>query len=162
VYNKYKHIFTPQIGTYSVEETVKKPRIFIRDEYKKDKITQKATYVLPTEVKTIQYYEELKDDVSKVFLTLLESHIHSIQNCGRPFLIPDGFFLPDEKKNQWLGIVNKINRVTGIMPLNLRINVKEEIRKTMLEALLNKHIFVIDKDIIDYPENSLEIDPIEH
>jgi hypothetical protein len=30
VYNKYKHIFTPQVGTYSVEETVKKPRIFIR------------------------------------------------------------------------------------------------------------------------------------
>jgi hypothetical protein len=99
VYDKYKHIFTPQIGTCSIEENIMKPRIFIRDQYKRQKITRKATYVVPTTLETVEYYEKVKDDVSKVFLTLLESHVHIIQNCGKSFLIPDGFFLPNEKKN---------------------------------------------------------------
>jgi hypothetical protein len=135
-----------------------KPRIFIRDQYKRQKITREATYVVPTTVETVEYYEKVKDDVSKVFLTLLESHVHIILNCGRRFLIPDGFFLPDEKKERWLAIVKKINLITGIPTLNLIINVKEEIRQAMCEALSNKHIFAIEKDIIENPDNSLSID----
>jgi hypothetical protein len=106
----------------------------------------------------IEYYEKLKDDVLKVFLTLLECHVHIIQNCGRAFLIPDGFFLDDEEKEKWLAIVRKINLVIGIPPISLRINVKEEKKQMMIESLLNNHIFVTDKDIIDHPENSLRFD----
>ncbi len=62
------------------------------------------------------------------------------------------------KKEQWLAIVKKINLVTGIPPLNLIINVKEDIRQAMCEALSNKHIIAIEKDIIENPDNSLRID----
>jgi hypothetical protein len=147
-----------QLGTHSLEDNVVKLRIFVRDEYKKERVIQKATYVLPTDIKTVEYYESIKDDVSMVFLTLLESYIHSIQNCGRPFLIPDGFFLTQNMKVRWLEIVKKINLITGIQPLNLKINVKNTVKQMMLQGLSKNHIFVIDKDILDHPENSLIVD----
>jgi hypothetical protein len=159
VYNKYKHIFAGQLGTYSIENNIRKPRIFIRDAYDYPKgVFQKKTYVLPTDTETIDYFEKIKDDILTVFLTLLESHIHSIQNCGKPFLIPDGFFLSQDTKLNWLHLVRRINLVTGIQPLKMRINVKHNIKQTMLDSLSKNHIFIIDKDIFDHPENILQID----
>jgi hypothetical protein len=98
----------------------------------------------------------LKDDVKRVFLTLLESHIHSIQNCGMPFLIPDGFFLPIDKKEQWQHIVEKTNLVTGIQILNFKINVRPHLIEPMLHELTNRHIFKCDKDIIENSELKVE------
>ncbi len=111
VYNKYKHVLTSIIGTYSFESNVKKPRIYIRDKYKNTRKNniKDATYVLPTDAETILYYE-------------------------------------------------KVNLVTGIPPLNLRIDVKQSESSKMLRALSNKYIFVSDKDIIKNPENTLRID----
>ncbi len=115
--------------------------------------------ILTTDTETINYFEKLKDDILTVFLTLLESHIHSIQNCGKPFLIPDGFFLGQDTKLNWLHLVRRINLVTGIQPLKRqRINVKDNLKETILDSLSKNHVFIIDKDIFDHPENVLQID----
>ena len=86
IYIRYKHIFSAIIGTYSNEQTKKIPRIFIRDRNKK----KDYTYVLLSNIETLEYYEKSNDDLTKAFLTLLGCHIHYIQNCGKPFLVPDG------------------------------------------------------------------------
>lgn len=81
---------------------------------------------------------------------------HYIQNCGRPFLIPDVFFLTGEKKERWLEIVKKVNSYTGILPLTLKINVKKDIRQGMLTALSREYIFRWDKDFFDHAESSFK------
>lgn len=155
VYNKYKHIFTAQIGTYSIENDIVKPRIFIKDECKDEKgFLQKCTYVLPTDIETIEYFEKIKNNVLVVFLTLLESHIHSIQNCGKPFLIPNGLFLTKIMKEKWLHLVKKINLVIGIQSLKLKIDLKDTIKQRMLDDLSKNHIFVTIET-----EHDLRIDP---
>ena len=110
IYIRYKHIFSAIIGTYSNEQTKKIPRIFIRDRNKK----KDYTYVLLSNIETLEYYEKSNDDLTKAFLTLLGCHIHYIQNCGKPFLIPDVFFLAGDKKEHWLEIAKKVNSYTGI------------------------------------------------
>jgi len=164
VYIKYKHIFSPLIGTtYKDEQNeIGIPRIFIRD-MQKDKITKNkiiSTYILSTDNETFDYYEKLGNDISSVFLFLLDCHVHSIQNCGRAFLIPDIPFASNDKNNRWQEIVRKVNTYTGIHPLTLRINVKETISQQMLEALSKDHIFKWDQDILKHSENSLRIDTL--
>jgi hypothetical protein len=63
-----------------------------------------------------------------------------------------------EKEPQWLSIAEKVNTLTGISPLTLRINVKETISRQMLEALRTDHIFKLDQDILNNKENSLRIE----
>lgn len=152
VYIRYKHIFSAVIGTYSDEQNKKIPRIFIRDRNKRNDYT----YVLPSNIETLQYYEKLNDDLTKVFLILLECHIHYIQNCGKPFLVPNVFFLAGEKKERWLEIVKRVNSYTGIQPLTVRINVKEDIRQRMLNAFLTEYIFRWDKDFFEHEENTIK------
>jgi hypothetical protein len=89
----------------------------------------------------------------------LECHIHHIQNCGKPFLIPDGFLLADDKKVHWLEIVKSVNSYTGIPPLTLKINMKGDVRQRMLDALSREFIFRWDKDILER-ENSVGINNV--
>ena len=100
VYIRYKHILSAFIGTYSVEENKKIPRIFMRDqiENKKQNVKKYYTHILPSNIETLEYYEKLNDHISKMFKLLLACHVHSIQNCGKPFLISDGYFLPSDRK----------------------------------------------------------------
>ncbi len=94
--------------------------MFSRD-IDKDKII--ITYILPTDNETLDYYEKVGNDNSTVFLALLDCLIHSIQNCGRSFLIPDIHFASNGKLHKWLEIVGKANTITAISPLTLRTNV---------------------------------------
>ncbi len=57
---------------------------------------------------------------------------------------------------------SKINSISGIPFLKEIIIVKNDIKGKILEDLTNKHIFVICKDIIDNPENSLKLDLVTH
>jgi hypothetical protein len=164
IYIKYKHIFSPLIGTRYKDEQkgIEIPRIFIRD-MQKDKITKNkiiSTYILSTDNETFDYYEKMGNDISTVFLSLLDCHVHSVQNCGRAFLILDIHFASIEKENRWKEIVRKVNTFTGISPITLRINVKETISQQMLEALSKDHIFKWDQDILKHSENSLRIDTL--
>lgn len=161
IYIKYKHIFSPLIGTIYKDEKngLEIPRIFLRD--MDEKKNTKNTYILSTDNETIRYYEKLGDDISTVFSVLLDCHVHSILNYGRDFLIPDIHFSSNDKKYKWLEIVRKVNTFTGIPPLTLRINVKETIRQQMLEGLAKDHILKYDQDILEHKENSFRLDHIQ-
>jgi hypothetical protein len=71
VYIKYKHIFSPLIGTTykDKENEISIPRIFIRD-MDKDKITKNkiiSTYILSTDNETLDYYEKVANDIYTLF-----------------------------------------------------------------------------------------------
>jgi hypothetical protein len=146
IYIKYKHIFSALIGTSYKDEKnrIEIPRIFMRD-INKDKTI--CTYILSTDNETVDYYGKLGNDTSKVFSILLDCHIHSIQNFGRAFLIPDIDFTSSHNKDKWLEIVRKVNTFTGIPPLTLTINVMEPISQLMLKGLAKDHIFKSNRDI---------------
>jgi len=79
-----------------------------------------------------------------------------MQNCGKPFLVPDVFFLAGDKKERWLEIVKKVNSYTGIPPITLKINVKEGIRQRMFNELSREYIFRWDRDIFEHEESSFK------
>jgi hypothetical protein len=162
VYIKYKHIFSPLIGTtyHDLQNGIEIPRIFIRDKkYDKDRNQEIiSTYIISTDNATIDYYDTLEDDISIIFSRLLDCYVHSIQNADRPFLIPEVHIIPAEKKLLWQSIVEKVVTIKAIQPLTLRINVKETVSRQMLEALTTDHIFKRDQDILTHEENSARIE----
>jgi hypothetical protein len=165
IYARYKHVFSAMVGTYAVENNTKKPRIFLRDRYenKRDDTVDESTYVIPTTLEAFRYYDELKNDISTVFLYLLEAHIQSMQNRGQPFLMPDFYCLPADKKPMWLEIAKKVNFFTGSLPnLNLRINVKERLVESMLNGLSQEYIFKIKEDIAKHKENTSKIELVKN
>ena len=163
VYTKYKHIFSAMVGTYAIEQNQERPRIFARD-YHKDKITKKvgrATYVIPSTLYALDYYEKLKDDISTVFLSLLEAHTQSLYNLGKPFLIPDIYLLSPDKKTYWMQISQKVNFSTvGRAEFILKINVGQKYIQSMLNALAKDFIYKIDEDILEHKLNKTEIESI--
>jgi hypothetical protein len=164
IYAKYKHVFSAMVGTYAVENNNKMPRIFIRDRYenKKDNTVEEPTYVIPSTLDAFRYYDELKNDISTVFLYLLEAHIQSMQNCGQPFLMPDFYCIAADKKPKWLEIAKKVNFFTGSLPnLNLRINIKERLVESMLNGLSQEYIFKIKEDIAKHKENTSKIEMVK-
>lgn len=149
VYIRYKHVFSAFIGLAYLDEKSKRiPRIFMRD-YEKKLEKKYCTYVLPSNIGTIEYYERLNDHILKMFQLLLSCHIHHIQNCGKPFLFSDGYFLPVDKKEYWMKIVKEVNIYSGIPRLPLTINVEGDEIQKMLQALSKNHIYRYDKDILE-------------
>lgn len=158
VYIRYKHVFSAYVASYSTEHHKKNLRIFIRDRFK----SKDCTYVLPSDFETLEYYENLNECLTKLFSALLECYIYYIQNRGKPFLLVDAFFLADDKKKHWSEIVGRVNSFSGIPQYTFKLNVKEHIRKKMIEKLSTEFIFVHDKDILKHEENRLDMGGIRH
>jgi hypothetical protein len=139
------------VGTHAVQPDGKKPRIFIRDLVKERKGNriEHNTYVIPSTMGVFNHYEAIKNDIEKVFLSLLEVHVQSMQNCGRPFLMPDIYCVPEHDKSRWLKVVKKINFFTGPIPkMNLAINIRQRSVPSMLSALSSDYIFKLNEDIL--------------
>jgi hypothetical protein len=145
VYVKYKHILSAIIGIYGITNNREiTSEIYIRD-YK----NEPATYVIPVHLGVLEYYERIKEDIITVFETLIFVYINHLQNIGRPFLIPSGYFIPDNEKQRWYNIANNTNFLTVIDP-NLRLNVDlgSEDKQKMQELLPEDFIFKLDRDIL--------------
>jgi hypothetical protein len=86
-----------------------------------------------------------------------------MQNCGQPFLKPDIYCVPDDRKNQWSEIARKVNFFTGSVPnLNLKVNVKERLVESMLNGLSNDYIFKENEDMIKRKDNTSKIDMVKN
>jgi len=146
VYAKFKHIFPGIVGTYTIQQNENVPRIFVRDRYynKVTKVTDSAMYVLPNSLEVFDYYNNLKNDISRVFLFLLEAHIQNMQNCGNPFLPLD--LCSSISQSQWFKIIQKVNLLTTLPNITVRINVEQNRVGDMLKALLENFIFKFDRD----------------
>jgi hypothetical protein len=145
VYAKFKHIFPGVVGTYTVQQNRDIPRIFVRDRIhnRKTRVTEAAMYVLPNSPEAFDYYNNMKNDVSRVFLSLLEVHIEDMQNLGNPFLPPMTQLSIEE---QWIEIVQKVNFLTALPNITMKINVEGNRINDMLKALSEDFIYKYDRD----------------
>jgi hypothetical protein len=148
VYGKFKHLFPGVVGTYTIQQNENIPRIFVRDRHynKVTKVTDSAMYVLPNSLEVFDYYDNLKNDISRVFLSLIEAHIQNMQNCGNPFLPLD--ISSSINQSQWLEIAQKVNLLTTLPNITVRINVEQSRVGDMLKALSENFIFKFDRDPI--------------
>jgi hypothetical protein len=146
VYAKFKHIFPGVVGTYTIQQNRDIPRIFVRDRNhnKKTGVTEAAMYVLPNTLEAFEYYDNMKNDISIVFLSLLEVHIRDMQNCGNPLLPLMTHLSIEEPK--WLEIVQKANPFTNLPNITVRINVQGIRINDMLKALSEDFIWKYDRD----------------
>jgi hypothetical protein len=146
VYVKFKHIFPGIVGAYTIQQNIDIPRIFVRDRIlnRKTGVTEAAVYILPNSLEAFDYYDNMKNDISRVFLSLLEVHIQDMQNLGGPFL-PLKTHLSIEDP-QWLKIVQKVNLFTALPNITMKINVEGNRIDDMLKALSEDFIYKYDRD----------------
>jgi len=119
VYIKFKHTLPAIIGLYDKEYqgiitdglhgVSKQARItsfiFIRD-YNKRKIN---TFVLPLGMPQLVYFQEIIDDIYKIFNTVLIVYLNSMANSNKDFLVPISDYLNEEEFVRWTQILAKTN-----------------------------------------------------
>jgi hypothetical protein len=72
-----------------------------------------------------------------------------LQNLGQAFLLPTGYFIPDDEKQRWYNIAKIKNFLTDIDP-NLRVNVDlaKEDENQMKEVISVDFIYKLNRDIL--------------
>jgi hypothetical protein len=154
VYIKYKHIFTAVVGQHQAIPSPYNPlqkevvsHLYVRDHNE----GRACTYIVPTTLEALEYYESIIEDIGVVFDNLLTTYIHSMLNMGKPFLIPTEYFLKNESIDQverWHRIVRDINHVPILLPKQkFNIILGGNLLKRLNKVLPKQFIYKLNRDI---------------
>lgn len=151
VYVKFKHRFPVVLASIQQNDGIL--CTFVRDRHRNTKTeeTESYMYALPNSSEALDYYDNIKNEISLVFLSLLEVNILKMQNCGNPFLPINIHQLNDQ--SQYREITKKVNLFTTLPNITVRINIKENRVEEMLKALLEDFIFKFAGD----PSSSCDV-----
>jgi hypothetical protein len=153
VYIKYKHIFSALLGFHRsfLDAHVKKQKIssqiYIRDYEKRF-----STYIIPTtSIESVDYYQDIVDDIYNVFLTLMIAYLSRMINLGKPFIIP---VLPHEDSGDSNTLEQIITRIDYLswpfVPVTTEISFTEKLRKHIISKMQKDQIVRIRRDIFQY------------
>lgn|SRR5574341_1105660 len=133
IYVRYKHAFTPLVGLPGKHidpasgKTSLSSIIYVRDitvdkKSRKDKI---VTYLLPTDLGALDYYEGILKDLQVIFSNILSAQLNTLLNKGSRSLFPTGNFDNEQDKQEWERISKKVNFLAvPFYRLEIRLNVK--------------------------------------
>lgn len=153
MYIKYKHILSALLGFHRsyIDPKINKlkvsSQIYIQDYEKRF-----STYMIPTtSIESIDYYQDIIDDIYNVFLTLMIAYLSRMINLGKPYIIP---VLPyrDSNESYTLGqIIARINYLSWpFVPVTTEISFTEELSKNIVTKMRKDQIVRIRRDIFDY------------
>jgi hypothetical protein len=157
VYVKYKHILPAVLGlhTETIDTNQRKKilasDIFIRDyEFGKKGRKKNYTYIIRvTSLDSLKYFEEIMDDIRKVFELLLLSRVYSMSNMGKPFLIPVNYNIHDDEKAEWEKIIKRVNKFPKIQ-LENKININDPLKTQIEKKLAKNSIYKLRRDLFTY------------
>lgn len=155
VYIRYKHVFSALMGNPQITSAPENNRklvsshIYIRDIIVDRKTKQEvsvSTYVLPTDIESVSFYEDIFNDISKSFGALLSAYLVHLFNCQNPALLGK-ISLSGNDVTRWNEIVEKVNfialdRLVGVF--NIHVTFKKEHYLRMLKD----NIFKSEKDFL--------------
>jgi hypothetical protein len=152
VYIKYKHILPAIIGLHQIKANPRNAfeknissHIYIRDYYKK----HFKSYVIPWNIDTLTYYEDLIIDIKSLFELLVMSYLHYFMNYGKHALLPIENYIKKDEYKKWREILVKTDAVRVLLPRSeTQLNISGELSKALLNKLPIDHIYVLNRDII--------------
>jgi hypothetical protein len=121
-------------------------QIFIRDYNKRF-----YTYIIPTtSIDSVDYYEDVIDDIFNVFLNLIIARLSSLNNLGAPFIIP--IYPKEDSTSQKLqGIVSKVNHYPNpFVPIKTEISFTQNLSYKIISKMQKEKIFKLRSDIFNY------------
>jgi hypothetical protein len=151
IYIRYKHALPAVIGLHEIFPDASDPNkklvsshIYVRDHVKGNP----TTYILYTGMETLEYYEKIVDSVGVVSDARLFSHLHSMLNCGRPFLIPIEFYLRQDEIKRWREIVRKVNLIPILNPKHeYKITLAGDLANALHKNLPEHFIYKVKRDM---------------
>lgn len=156
VYIKYKHILPAILGVhhkrYDIRTTssVATSYIYIRDYFhvKKQKDKFYTYIVLATGLEPLTYYENIIDDIKKVYEIVLLSYLNVMSNLSRSFLIPVTDYVDSKDKAELEGIISDVNTCSVVRPLlRIEFNTVSPLKETLEKHLRKDTIYKLRRDI---------------
>jgi len=155
IYARYKHAFTALVGLPGGHFDAASGRtslssiIYVRDitvdkQSKKDKI---VTYLLPTDLVALNYYEDILQDLKVIFSNILSAQLNTLLNKGSRALFPTGDHDNEQDKQEWARIANKVNFL-AIPFYRLQISLNVKLTKQQRKRLQRNGILDWKHDIL--------------
>jgi len=159
VYIKYKHIFNALLGSYSVKlDTINKKKIVSSQIFIRDYNKRFSTYILPTTtLDSVNYYQDIIDDISNIFHLLVISYLSSMANLGKPFIVPILKQNDFKTSNKLTKIIQQINYYPlPFIPVNTNIVFPEKLSMNIIKKSQKDKIFKMNGDIFDYRQKQIK------
>ena len=148
VYLAYKHKFSALIGGYDVLGNSIVSFTYVRHNRGKSIHTS----VIPCEIDAIDYYEDIVDDLSSVFRSLIDNFVLYVINCGKPFF-PELPVLPanslsTESQTKLQELIDKMPFYSTRIGYALKMELSPRKWKTISSRMKKEFIYESKQDIL--------------
>lgn len=152
VYNKYKHGLSIIVGSYQVQQTTIgrniMSHIYIRS---KERGRKKIyTYMIPTGVDILDYYEKIVHYAHEVTWFLVEYQFYYFHNNGKPFFpaIPNTMMPTNIDRDKLQQLVNDLDFHKVDVTVRTNITVVPQRTKIAGKYLKKKYVYKLPSDLL--------------
>lgn len=150
VYLKYKHRFSVLLGMYQTSGEKVVSHIYVRSEERARSNRKKVfSYVIPVDLETANYYEEVTEDLFDLFQFILKSNILDMTNPGMNFFPPISLQdVPEADRVKLQQIVDSMQFVSfKDWILNMGISLTGKRGAIATRAIRRNHVYRMPRDI---------------
>ncbi len=152
VYNTYKHGLSAITGLYQIikdkDASKISSHIYVRNARDK-KGDEVDTFIIPTDMVTANYYDNIRKFVISVFFFLIDCHLYHINNRERAFYPEIWDFItqkPDEIE-RLKSLINKLDFIKIDPSVLIKLEIEKEAADKVRAKIKDDYIYKSPKDI---------------